>query len=349
MTTGVVLGYDATAGNYARLPAGQHCGYVTGAGIAWTAAMWAADPGAVRIDQSPVNTALDELADVLDFENGAAVLADLAPWATAAAANFAKGTRPGQRRPCVYASASAITAVVNALTAGGIAGGVSLWIAHYGISQASAVGSVLDGSGPFPCTGFQFTDQGGAGSYDISAFSAAWLADQSGAAGDTVAPGSCGPAVTALQRRLAVWGDAVTADGLFGAATGAALKAFQAVRKLAVDGVAGPATWTALNASPVPVAPVSGPPAAPAPLDLRQTVTSAGAVAVFSWRAVPGVTAYHLQLEREAGSSWTLAADDQVRALEQSLALAPRTAYRWRVAAAAAGHIWPGWVYFLTP
>ncbi|HXJ26376.1 MAG TPA: hypothetical protein VNH17_11775, partial [Streptosporangiaceae bacterium] len=204
MTFGITLAYDVTGTYYSRVPPGQRCGYDTGSGgIAWTPDMWAANPGAVHIDQSPVNTALDEMSDVLDYERGAATLADIAPWAKAAQANFAGNARPGQRRPAVYMSASTVTDVVNALTAGGISSGVSLWIANWNLTEAESVAAVLAGSGPFPVIGIQFTDTGGGGTYDLDIFSLTWLTTQSGAAGNTVAQGSSGPAVLALQQRLA--------------------------------------------------------------------------------------------------------------------------------------------------
>lgn len=356
MNTGVTLAYDATGSNYVHLPAGQRAGYSTGSGgVAWTSAMWAANPGSIRIDQSPVNTALDELADVIDFENGAATLADLASWVLAAQGNFHRNVRPGQRRPVIYCSASNLTPAVNALIAGGVLGGVGLWTAHYGVAEAAAVASVLAGSGPFGCIGFQFTDTGGGGTYDISVFSTAWLAEQSGVAGNTLSAGASGPAVVALQKRLAVWGAKLAVDGLFGPGTLAALKSFQGARRLTVDGIAGPATWTELNASPVPVVPVSGPsgasPAAiPAPLDLRQAVRSVGAGVTFAWGAVPGVSAYHVQAEYYKSTfGWVLTVDEAaVSGTQFVTSLAVATRFRWRVAASPAGHIWSGWVEFTT-
>jgi len=52
--------------------------------------------------------------------------------------------------------------------------------------------------------------------------------------------------VCRLQRLLAAHDPELVADGHFGAGTERALRAFQASRRLTVDGVAGPATWAAL-------------------------------------------------------------------------------------------------------
>lgn len=347
--TGVVIAFDVIAANYSHAPAGQRCGYTTGsADIIWTAAMWASNPGAVRIDQDAA--ASDGTADVLDVERGAATPADCARWAKTALANFLANKRPGQRRPAIYTSASNVTAVVDALIAGGVISGVSLWSASWGTPESGASGEVLAGSGPFPVIAVQFANMG---TYDADVFSVTWLAAQSGVNGSTVAQGSSGPAVLAAQQRLVVWSQRVTLDGLFGPGTLLAVKAFQASKKLTADGVVGPATWTALNASPLPpVPPPVTPPGTavtPAPLDLKQSVASTGAAVAFSWGAVPGVTTYHMQAEYyKPAFGWVLSVDKVATGTTQSVALAPRTRYRWRVAAATAEHAWPGWVTFAT-
>lgn len=63
----------------------------------------------------------------------------------------------------------------------------------------------------------------------------------------TVKYGSRGADVTYLQQRLAAKGYSVgDIDGIFGNKTLEAVKAFQAVQKLSVDGIVGPKTWAAL-------------------------------------------------------------------------------------------------------
>lgn len=62
--------------------------------------------------------------------------------------------------------------------------------------------------------------------------------------------GDRGEAVRALQLQLRRHGHAIAADGDFGPLTGAALKSFQAAAGLVVDGIAGPASFTALERPP---------------------------------------------------------------------------------------------------
>jgi peptidoglycan hydrolase-like protein with peptidoglycan-binding domain len=58
--------------------------------------------------------------------------------------------------------------------------------------------------------------------------------------------GHPGHPVKTLQRLLRHHGHSLTVDGDFDPRTDAALRAFQDDRALAVDGIAGPDTWTAL-------------------------------------------------------------------------------------------------------
>lgn len=180
----ITLGADCTHANIASLPAGLFpAGYVTeanpGDGIAWTAADFAKYPHAVRIAQSPaLSVDVNAHADVLDVEAGAATLADIGAWATAALASFKAASRPGQRTPLVYCSASNVTAVVNALNSAKLNHGeVGLWVAHWGEGQATAIADVNNASGPWPVHATQYAN---AGKYDLDVFSTAWLSNVSG-------------------------------------------------------------------------------------------------------------------------------------------------------------------------
>lgn len=61
-----------------------------------------------------------------------------------------------------------------------------------------------------------------------------------------VRSGDRGPAVTAVQRLLAVHGHLIDKDGSFGTSTARAVGAFQQEQRLATDSVVGPDTWAAL-------------------------------------------------------------------------------------------------------
>jgi peptidoglycan hydrolase-like protein with peptidoglycan-binding domain len=61
-----------------------------------------------------------------------------------------------------------------------------------------------------------------------------------------VSQGAKNHPVPTLQYLLRARGHAVAVDGIFGAQTEAAVRAFQAAKHLAVDGVVGPQTWGAL-------------------------------------------------------------------------------------------------------
>jgi len=74
---------------------------------------------------------------------------------------------------------------------------------------------------------------------------AAALAAPAGARAVLLKRGSRGPAVVQLQRRLHL-----PADGVFGRLTVRAVRRFQALRRLAVDGVVGPQTAGALGLRP---------------------------------------------------------------------------------------------------
>ena len=127
------------------------------------------------------------------YENGAATLADLAPWRKAARAAYAACRRPGQRDPGIYTSRSRVTDVVNTLIVGGVTT-CPLVIADYSGTRAQAAAEVEAGSGPWPVVGRQYADMG---LYDASVFSSAWLAAVSVKPGTRPA-GKTGVTVTRL-------------------------------------------------------------------------------------------------------------------------------------------------------
>ena len=168
----VTFGADATGSNFSHLPKGLlYAGYSTGSGgVAWSAEQWNANPTALRICQDIGAT--DQTADILDVESGAATLMDCAPWARAALANFHKAARPGQRSPAIYCSASNVTSVVNALTAGGVKSGIGLYVANWGISREEAAAELGKSSGPWPVVGYQFSEMG---AYDLDVWLSSWM------------------------------------------------------------------------------------------------------------------------------------------------------------------------------
>lgn len=89
-----------------------------------------------------------------------------------------------------------------------------------------------------------------------------------GPAEPTIRQGDTGAAVTTLQLDLDDLGAKLTADGVFGPLTAAAVRSFQASHDLTADGVVGPQTWNALYQAiegTTPPLPNPGPPSSPPP------------------------------------------------------------------------------------
>jgi hypothetical protein len=211
---------DATRAFIGSTPAGANlAGYTTGSsGIGWFSADWAAHPTAVRVDQDW--QASDATADVLDVEGGAAVPGECAGWVRRALANYAAAVRPGQRQPAIYMSLSQVATVTSALHAGGVTGGVTLWIADWMNNQAQAQAMIGTTYSGFPVSGVQYRN---AGAYDMDVFDATWWATRSASLpafplseGMTDGPGATSGLIHALQGNLNRWAatDGVPVAGL---------------------------------------------------------------------------------------------------------------------------------------
>jgi hypothetical protein len=114
--------------------------------------------------------------------------------------------------------------------------------------------------------------------------------------GPALRAGSRGPAVETLQRLLAQLGGGISADGIFGAATEGAVRAFQTREGLTVDGIAGPITKAALvrasgrGAAPVPPgpAPPAPPPTPPASVGLGERIARVALQELRLWHPPSG-------------------------------------------------------------
>jgi peptidoglycan hydrolase-like protein with peptidoglycan-binding domain len=187
--------------------------------------------------------------DVYDIEPGGGTAAN-------APAFFRQWKKVNLNKPGFYASLSGMGAVKSALTNAGITRDrYYLIVAEWDNSPAIPAG--YDGK--------QYRNTAG---FDSSSFyDYMW---DSGATTvppvnpyPTLALGATGDAVSTLQKRLNVWGvnpKLANVDGSFGALTEAAVKAFQAARKLPVTGVVDADDWTLLRTSP-PGTPKPKPPA----------------------------------------------------------------------------------------
>lgn len=97
-------------------------------------------------------------------------------------------------------------------------------------------------------------------------------------AGETLSPGDTGPGIVAMKNRLKAWNAwprLWRVDDKYAGRTGQAVKAFQKAHKLTADGIVGKATWAALNGKPPvkkPARPIVKPkpiPAKPAAAEVK--------------------------------------------------------------------------------
>ena len=173
MTVQIVI--DATHRNILAIPKGTLAAlYTTGSqDIQATQTDFDNHPNAVRICQDHGS---DVTADIIDMETGAATPQDVITWLGKARNSFNSNMRPGQRWPGVYLSLSRLTEQANALVAAHD-NNVPLWIAEWGLSQATALANINAANGPFPTVAFQIKNLG---TSDFSLFSTDWLNKRSG-------------------------------------------------------------------------------------------------------------------------------------------------------------------------
>jgi hypothetical protein len=219
-------------------------GYISGP-YAWSQADWDLFPHADHVTIATMATV--NAGDVLDVEAGDATPGQSAGW-------IAMRKAAGLYRPTVYCSRSVIPAVRAGTGAFVLGRDYDIWVADYDDSLASVYPLAV-------AKQYRSTSQ-----YDVSVvYDAGWPHRKPpGApvpppppvgpvwpAGVTLREGDSGGAVRVLQAALrgsGVYGarGLSPVDGVFGAHTLAAVRAFQHGVHLLVDGVAGPATRTAL-------------------------------------------------------------------------------------------------------
>ena len=182
------------------------------------------------------------------------------------AAHWAKGEIDAGRRPCVYYSRSNAAAVSAALSRAGVpTNAVDYWVADWTGAAHVVPGSVA--------TQWASPATGSGGNFDISETVGTWPppvhvpsppvpepvppipaptpgpapSPTGGFMPPTIKQGDLSGAVRNAQRLLNVHGAGLATDGAFGPATDKAVRNFQTVLHLGVDGIVGPATWTALD------------------------------------------------------------------------------------------------------
>ncbi len=207
----------------------------------------------------------DRDADALDVESGAARPSDIVSW-------YARQRRRGIARPCIYASTSTMqSAVIPVITGAPILrSAIRLWTAHYGEGEhICGPGKGTCGQLSIGADGTQWTPNALGRTLDQSRL----LDDFFGTSvpspsqayaevdmaklpvlkqGDSDKPGQFW-SVRRLQALVALTGRLnslpaaqILADGTFGPATAAGVRAVQAHGGIAQDSVCGAATWSVL-------------------------------------------------------------------------------------------------------
>ena len=200
-------------------------------------------------------------AECLDVENLAASPGDIPGW-------YARQVARGVHRPVIYASVSTMESAVRPVVAAlpGARAAVRLWTAHYGLGE-HICGPSSCGQLSVDADGTQWTSSALGRILDQSLLAADFFGtpapvqtweDKLMASIAVIAKGSANTrAVENWQGLLLGHGyDLGTSgvrkngvDGVFGAATDNATRAFQAAARITVDGKVGPQTYTAALAS----------------------------------------------------------------------------------------------------
>jgi hypothetical protein len=240
--------YDAV--DVAAIPAGAQivAGYVDGNWPTYDELV-AAFPDAQHVSITVIGK---PGAMVADCETG-----DLTPLG---AAHWAEAEIAAGRRPCIYYSRANAPAVTAALQGAGVPiSAVDFWVADWTGTAHVVPGSVATQWADPPKSG---------GNYDISETAAGWPAvsqppgpapapspepptpapapsPTGGFMPPTLKLGDLSASVKSLQALLSLHAPVVV-DGDFGTDTNEAVINFQKIMDLAVDGIVGPQTWTAL-------------------------------------------------------------------------------------------------------
>jgi hypothetical protein len=189
-----------------------------------------------------------DVADALDVEAGDAVNSQVVAW-------FKLALSKGVTKPCVYSSVSNVNDIVSLFEAAAIPRtSYRLWSAHYGIGQ-HICGPTTCKETNFACDATQFTETADGKSLDESVALSTFftvVTPPAPVTEPTLSLGDTGTSVKDLQTRLNLWhaDPQIEVTGEFQQSTLNAVKIFQTLEKLTVDGVAGPATWTALLKTP---------------------------------------------------------------------------------------------------
>lgn len=224
--------------------ADYYAGYLDGI-FANIAAIYAKYPmaGILTIDVKGTT-----VADCLDVEAGDATNDQVVHW-------FKLSLSGGITKPCVYSSVSNIDTLVGLFNGAGIPRtAYRLWSAHYG-SGSHICGPTTCRETHTACDATQFTDTANNRSLDesvaLSNFFTA-VTPPAPVGNPTLSLNDTGTAVKTLQERLNAWhaNPQLVLDSSFGTGTLTAVRSFQGAEKLTVDGVVGPATWTALLKTP---------------------------------------------------------------------------------------------------